>query len=125
MAKLAPGLGPRPARGPPDRLNSTPKGPPMATDTRTTGAADGATVLRGITWKTYLRLRDNPSNYRVRMSYLDGTLILMSPQFTHDNNSRRLALVVDMVAWVHRIPHLGTMTTTLRRKGPGPRKGTG
>jgi Uma2 family endonuclease len=90
-----------------------------------TGAAGAGTILRNITWKTYVRLRDNAHNDHVRMSYLDGTLILMSPQYIHDRNGWQLAQVVDMVAWVHRIPSQGTMTTTLRRKGHGPRKGTG
>ena len=97
----------------------------MATDIRPPRAAEAGTVLHGIAWTTYLRLRDNPRNRRVRMSYLDGTLILMSPQFIHDQNGWRLALVVDRVTEILRIPCQGTVTTTLRRKGPGPRKGTG
>ncbi len=53
----------------------------MATDapdrTAETELAEPGTVLRGISWKTYCRLRDNEHNYHVRMTYLDGTLILM------------------------------------------------
>jgi Uma2 family endonuclease len=96
----------------------------MATDIRSSRAAGEGTVLHGIAWKTYSQLRDNPRNHHVRMSYLDGTLFLMSPQFIHDQSGWRLALVVDMVAWVLRIPHQGTATTTLRRKGQGRRKGS-
>jgi hypothetical protein len=96
----------------------------MATDIRPPRAEAPGTVLRDIAWKTYLQLRDNPSNYHTRMSYLDGTLILMSPEYLHDRSRRRLAMVVDTVAWVHRIPHQGTATTTLRRKGATPRKGS-
>jgi Uma2 family endonuclease len=96
----------------------------MATDIRPTQAAAQGTVLRGITWKTYLRLRDNPRNYHTRMSYLDGTLILMSPQFIHDKYGWKLALMVSEVTEAHDIPILGTVTTTLRLKGPGPKKGT-
>jgi Uma2 family endonuclease len=104
----------------------------MATDTRdqaqaaeVTALAWDGVVLRGISWKTYLRLRDNPRNDGVRMSYLDGTLALMSPEYLHDHDSRRLAMVVDMVAEALRIPCQGTATTTLRRKGARPRKGSG
>jgi Uma2 family endonuclease len=98
----------------------------MATDIQQTRAADAeGTVLRGISWKTYLELRDNENNYHTRMSYLDGTLIFMSPQFPHENSGWMFALVLDMVTWVHRIPRQGTGTTTLRRQGPGPKKGTG
>jgi Uma2 family endonuclease len=99
----------------------------MATDTRdrSAEATEQGTVLRGIAWKTYLKLRDNPYNYRVRMSYLDGTLILMSPEYVHDGNGWRLAMVVSEVTEALRIPCLGTSTTTLRRKGDRPRKGSG
>ncbi len=98
----------------------------MATDIRMTSepVAEG-TVLRGISWATYRKLRDNPENQHVRMAYLDGTLTLMSPQFLHDKSSRRLGLIVDMVTMALLIPAQGTATTTLRRKGPGARKGTG
>jgi Uma2 family endonuclease len=97
----------------------------MATDVRQTRAAEEpGTVLRGISWKTYLELRDNPNNYHIRMSYLDGTLILMSPQFIHDKYGRRFSLLIDMVTMALLIPVQGTATTTLRRQGPGPRKGT-
>ncbi len=99
----------------------------MATDVRSPDLAEEhqGTVLRGITWKEYLRLRDNPENYHVRMSYLDGTLILMSPLYAHDNSGWRLAMIVDRVSEALDIPCRGTGTTTLRRQGPGPRKGTG
>ena len=99
----------------------------MATDTQghATDAAMPATILRGISWKTYCRLRDNPRNHRVRMTYLDGTLILMSPEYVHDFKSRRMALIVDMVTEALDIPIQGTVTTTLRRKGDWPRKGSG
>jgi Uma2 family endonuclease len=99
----------------------------MATDTRDQAAeaAEPATVLRGISWKTYLTLRDNERNYHTRMTYIDGTLILMSPQHFHDSSSRKLAMVVDMVTEALRIPSHGTATTTLRRKGERPRKGSG
>ncbi len=102
----------------------------MATDLRPRAdqaedrAAPG-TVLRGIDWATYRKLRDNPRNHRTRMSYLDGTLILMSPQYLHDQSGWRLALVVDRVTEVHRIPCQGTVSTTLRRRGDRPRKGSG
>jgi Uma2 family endonuclease len=99
----------------------------MATDTRDRAAelAEQGTVLRGIAWKTYLKLRDNPYNYGTRMSYLDGTLILMSPQYIHDRDGLRLAMVVDRITEIFRIPCQGTATSTLRRKGEWRRKGAG
>ncbi len=96
----------------------------MATETRLP-RIDPGTTLRGITWKTYLRLRSNERNFHVRMSYLDGTLIFMSPAFIHDRYGRRLGLVVDNVTEALDIPTQGIATTTLRLPGDGPRKGTG
>ena len=81
-------------------------------------------TLRKVDWATYCRLRDEPSNGRLRMSYLDGTLILMSPQYIHDSKSRRIEQVIDMVATALGIPCQGTRTSTLSREQPGPRKGS-
>ncbi|WP_435008725.1 Uma2 family endonuclease [Tundrisphaera lichenicola] len=98
----------------------------MATETRRKHAArPERVVLRGVLWRTYLDLRHRSSNDRLRMTYLDGTLILMSPQYIHDKSGWRLAMVVDWVTAALRIPCQGTATTTLSREGPGPRKGSG
>src|SRR6478736_707077 len=94
------------------------------TGTSRTRRADRA-VLRGVDWATYCRLRDDPRNRRLRMDYLDGTLALMSPEYIHDRDARRLGQVVDMVTTALGIPCQGTRTTTLRREGPGPSEGVG
>jgi Uma2 family endonuclease len=95
----------------------------MATDTSQPKALP-SNVLRGVDWKAYLRLRNHPGNGHLRMSYLDGTLILVSPEYIHDYYGRRLAKVVDEVTEALGIFVQGTMTTTLRRKGDGRRKGS-
>ncbi len=97
----------------------------MATDTRRPRADRPCTVLRGVKWTTYLELRLDPRNDRVRMSYLDGMLILMSPEYIHDSYAWLFAKVVDEVCEALDIPARATVSTTLRRKGPGPRKGSG
>jgi len=96
----------------------------MATATRGTPANDRA-VLRGVDWDTYLALRDHPRNGHLRMSYLDGTLTLMSPLYIHDKYGWRLGQLIGMVATALNIPCQGTGTSTLRRQGPGSRKGSG
>ena len=96
----------------------------MATETRRARTADG-TVLRGVDWESYVKMRNHPGNGHLRMSYLDGTLILMSPAYFHDFYGRRLAMVVDQVTEALQIYVQGTATTTLRRKGGGRRKGSG
>ena len=81
-------------------------------------------VLRGVDWESYVRMRNHPGNDQYRMSYLDGTLILVSPEYIHDKYGWRIALVVVEVAEALGIPAQCTVSTTLRRKGPGPRKGS-
>ena len=57
------------------------------------------------------------------MSYLDGTLILMSPELIHDRYGRRLAMVIDEVTEALGIFVEGIATTTLRRKRMGRPRG--
>jgi Uma2 family endonuclease len=87
--------------------------------------APGAIVLNSVDWKTYCKLRDDEDNDHVRMSYLDGELILMSPQFRHDFNGRHLLLLVVTVAEALDIEFEAAGATTLRRKGEGKKKGAG
>jgi len=76
-------------------------------------------VLFDVAWETYCRLRDPESNNSIRMTYLDGTLTLMSPALRHDNGSRLLLLVVATVAEASGIEFEPTGTTTLRVEGVG------
>jgi Uma2 family endonuclease len=40
--------------------------------------------LRGISWQTYLELRDSPENEHIDMTYNQGELEMMSPSKTHE-----------------------------------------
>jgi Uma2 family endonuclease len=81
-------------------------------------------TLRGVDWDSYVRMRNHPGNGHLRMSYLDGTLILVSPELVHDRFGRRLAMVIDEATEVWGIFVEGIATTTLRRKRDGRRIGT-
>ena len=95
----------------------------MTTETRRPKVIP-SNVLRGVDWETYLRLRKHPGNGHLRMSYLDGTLILVSPQYIHDRYGWRFGIFLAAVCEGLGIPSQGTVSTTLRRKGPGPRRGS-
>jgi Uma2 family endonuclease len=95
----------------------------MATDT-TRPKVLSVNILRGVDWDSYIRMRNHPGNGHLRMSYLDGTLILVSPQYIHDRYGLRFAFLIAAVCEALAIPAQGTLSTTLQRKGPGPRKGT-
>jgi Uma2 family endonuclease len=100
----------------------------MATDIRESPIVESeeapGTVLRGISWKTYLKLRDNPENYHIRMSYLDGELILMSPELIHEDRAELLGLLIRGVTAGLGLEAKGIRTTTLR-KGTSRKKGSG
>jgi Uma2 family endonuclease len=94
----------------------------MGTDIRVRKTAR-TDVLRGVDWESYVRMRNHPGNSHLRMSYLDGTLICVSPQYIHDRYGLRFAFLVAAVCEGLGIPAQGTLSTTLQRKGPGQRKG--
>lgn len=74
-------------------------------------------VLHGVPRALYGQLRALEANERVRMTYLDGTLVFMSPEYIHDSVAQRLGQVVRVVAAASGIEVAGTGTTTLRRGG--------
>jgi len=85
---------------------------------------DQTVVLRRVPWKVYEALRNETSNDRIRMSYLDGTLTLMSPGIIHDDGIELLVLVVRGASAGMGLPLKGTRTATLR-KGTARLKGGG
>lgn len=85
----------------------------------------GITVLRRVPYAIYEALRDEPANARLKMTYYDGTLEIMSPEFLHEGGSRKLGIVVLAVTSVLEIPCTGARSTTFRLPGDAPRKGKG
>jgi len=81
-----------------------------------TEKADASVWLSGVSWEEYVRLRDLPENYHVRMTYVDGDLELMSPSRPHE----RIATLIDrfIIAWTehHGVAILGCGMTTFRRQ---------
>lgn len=85
----------------------------------------GPTVLRGVSYDMYLRLRDHPGNDGHRMTYYDGTLEIMSPQFRHEKGGRRIGMIVRAYTAVFGVECQGAGSTTFRRGLPGKLKGKG
>lgn len=83
------------------------------------------TVLRGVPYDVYLRLRDHRGNDGLRMTYYDGTLEIMSPQYIHDKNGRRIGMLVRAYCAVFRVECQGAGSTTFRRGLPDALKGKG
>jgi Uma2 family endonuclease len=88
-------------------------------------ATDAAVTLHNVAWATYCQLRDEPANDRLRMTYLDGDLRIVSPHLVHDFDSRGIVLLVVTYCRAHRLRCMVVGTTTLRKQGRGPLLGAG
>ena len=81
--------------------------------------------LHGVSYDFYEQVRKAPANRLLRMTYHNGTLEIMSPQYRHEKHSRRIGLVVLAVTSVLAIPCQGTGSTTFGRRGRRRFKGWG
>jgi Uma2 family endonuclease len=82
-------------------------------------------VLEGVPFAMYRELRALRTCRHVRMTYLDGSLVLMSPEFLHELGAEHLALIVRAVALAGRLKLCGVGRTTLWRDGHSREKGSG
>lgn len=82
-------------------------------------------ILRDVPWAAYQALRDEPANDHIRMTYLDGTLELMSPEFVHEKVAERLGMLVRAVARAFDVTYQGAGSTTFRRRRRRPLRGHG
>lgn len=57
--------------------------------------AEDRNVMYGVSWKTYIELRDNPENYHLRMTYDRGTLEIMAPSPAHGRYANILGRIID------------------------------
>ena len=97
----------------------------MATATLAPESSYDVVTLRNVRWATYVELRDDPGNDRIRMTYLDGTLILMSPEYIHDIDNRTFEAFLRNWTRSLGLEIIGAGSATFRRPGIGPRKGAG
>lgn len=100
----------------------------MSTSLREAGPAQPATesvVLYDVSYKQYAALRDNPAHAHLRMTYYDGTLEIMSPEYLHDKPAGRFRIFVNILCDELDIEYEGATNTTMRLPGEGPKKGKG
>lgn len=76
----------------------------------------GHFLLDNISWETYERLLREVGERRVRLTYDDGDLEIMTVSFAHENSGGLLGLFIRVLASVLGLPIRGGRTTTLRIK---------
>jgi Uma2 family endonuclease len=82
-------------------------------------------VLGGVTYDDYVRFRDDPVNDGLRMTYHNGSFVVVSPKYRHERPASDLGMIVRAAAAVFKVPYLETASTTFRRGTAGTRKGSG
>jgi Uma2 family endonuclease len=86
---------------------------------------DGRTRLTGVTYDDYVRRRADPAYDGKRMTYLDGVLELMSPEYVHERGGSRLHHVVLAYCEAFDVNYEEAGATTFREGVPGEKKGAG
>ena len=96
------------------------------TQAESTTRKDEVCILHGVPFKFYARLTRHPENSHLRMAYYDGTLEIVSPTYhAHEGASRRLSLIITLVARALGLRYNGTGSLTIHRAGDGPNQGVG
>lgn len=73
-------------------------------------------VLSGIPWSIYVMLRDSIDSSGVRMTFLEGTLEIMSPSKTHEVSKKQIARLLELFCLERDIPLFGYGSTTFRKE---------
>jgi Uma2 family endonuclease len=75
-------------------------------------------LLDGVPWSAYVALRDalDGAGSRVRMTYLDGMLELMSPSSLHEDAKKIIARLIELWAMERDVDLRGFGSTTFKRK---------
>jgi Uma2 family endonuclease len=73
-------------------------------------------LLTNVPWSTYVVLRDSLDSSGVRMTYLKGSLEIMSPSRTHEVDKKQIARLLELFCLERDIPLYGYGSTTFRRE---------
>lgn len=88
--------------------------------------ADRRFVVYDVSWSSYVRMRDalDDAGTRVRLTFLEGVLELMSPSRDHEAIAKLLARLVEAYAEESAIPLNGYKSTTFRKEAKARRSRT-
>jgi Uma2 family endonuclease len=71
-------------------------------------------VVSGVPWETYVMLREALDHTNLRMTYLEGTLEIMSPSRRHELQKTQIARFLELFCLERDIPLYGYGSTTWR-----------
>jgi Uma2 family endonuclease len=73
-------------------------------------------LLSNVPWSTYVVLRDSLDSSGVRMTYLKGSLEIMSPSRVHEVDKKQIARLLELFCLERDIPLYGYGSMTCRRE---------
>lgn len=73
-------------------------------------------LIHGVSWKDYVILREALDTPGLRMTYLRGSLELMSPSRAHEVGKKLVARLLEHYAFRRRLPLNGYGSTTFRHE---------
>lgn len=80
------------------------------------GSDEHRILLSNVPWSTYVVLRDSLDGPGLRMTYLEGSLEIMSPSREHELETKQIARLLELFCLERDIPLYGYRSTTLRRE---------
>lgn len=83
---------------------------------RPSGSEERRILLSNVPWSTYVVLRDSLDSAGVRMTYLEGSLEIMSPSREHEIDKKQIARLLELFCLERDIPLYGYGSTTFRRE---------
>lgn len=76
----------------------------------------GSVVLTGVTWEMYEKILEAFGERRLRHTYIDGLLEIMSPLHIHEWRKKFIGRMIEMMSLRLRVPIKSAGSTTLRKK---------
>src|SRR5262245_55867133 len=76
----------------------------------------GSVLLTDISWEMYEKILEAFGERRLRHTYVDGMLEIMSPLRVHEWRKKFIGRLIEMMAWRLRIRISCAGSTTLRKK---------
>lgn len=73
-------------------------------------------MLYDIPWTTYVVLRDTTDSSGIRMTFLEGSLEIMSPSRAHEVNKKQIARLFELFCLERNIPLYGYGSMTFRKE---------
>ena len=73
-------------------------------------------LIHGVRWKDYVILREALDTPGLRMTYLEGSLEIMSPSPAHETAKKAVARLIETYAFLLRIALNGHGSTTFRKE---------